>query len=416
MRSLDYARSPSEPASLGMTGLREQFPILSGTSRGKPLVYLDSAATTQKPQVVIDAEQDFYAGWNANIHRGVYEYSERATVAYDGTRATAARFLGGVEPDEIVFVRGTTEAINLVAQSFFRPRIATAGATVLVTEMEHHANIVPWQLAGATLVPIPVTDAGELDMEAAARLLATGPAMLAVMHVSNALGTINPIAELCAMARAHGVPVLVDGAQAVGHFAVDLTTLGADFYCFSGHKLFGPTGTGVLWGRREHLAAMPPYQGGGDMIDLVRFEESSFAKAPERFEAGTPNIAGVIGLDAAMRWVMAQDTRAWERHDRELLELGRALLEDIAGLYLLAGPSHAVGVLTFAMDGAHPHDIASILDGEGICIRAGHHCAQPLHVRFGVPSSARASFGPYTTEAEVRALAAGVRKVREIFG
>jgi cysteine desulfurase / selenocysteine lyase len=212
------------------------------------------------------------------------------------------------------------------------------------------------------------------------------------------------------------VPVLVDGAQAVGHFAVDLTTLGADFYCFSGHKLFGPTGTGVLWGRRELLAAMPPYQGGGDMIDLVRFEGSSFAKPPERFEAGTPNIAGVIGLDAAMQWVMAQDTRAWERHDRELLDLGRALLGEIPGLRFLATPSHAVGVLTFAMDGAHPHDIASILDGEGICIRAGHHCAQPLHVRFGVPSSARASFGPYTTEAEVHALAAGLQKVRELFG
>lgn len=395
--------------------LRAEFPILTRLSRGKPLVYLDSGATTQKPAVVMEAEQAFYAGWNANIHRGVYEFSERATVAYDGTRATVARFLGGVGEDEVVFVRGTTEAINLVAQSFLRQR-APVGATVLVSEMEHHANIVPWQLAGARLVPIPVTDRGELDLDAAARLLATGPALLAVVHVSNTLGTINPIAELAAMARQHGVPVLVDGAQAVGHFPVDLTTLGVDFYCFSGHKLFGPTGTGVLWARREHLTSMPPYQGGGDMIDRVSFERTTFAPAPQKFEAGTPNIAGVIGMDAAIRWIEAQDRAAWQAHDQELLAHGRAMLAELPGIRLLAEPAHSVGVLTFTMEGAHPHDIASILDSVGICIRAGHHCTQPLHARFGVPATARASFGPYTTPGEIHALVAGLHKVRELFG
>ncbi len=397
-----------------VAALRAAFPILSRTSRGQPLVYLDSAATTQKPQVVLDAMQEFYAGWNANIHRGVYEFSERATLAYDGTRTTVARFLGGVHDDEIVFVRGTTEAINLVAHSFLRPRLG-AGGTVLVTEMEHHANIVPWQLAGARLVPIPVTDAGELDLDAARRLLATGPAMLAVTHVSNALGTINPIAALCAMAREAGVPVLVDGAQAVGHFPVDLTTLGADFYCFSGHKLFGPTGIGVLWGRRDHLTKMPPYQGGGDMIDLVDFTRSTFAPSPQKFEAGTPHIAGVIGLDAAIRWLEGQDREALERHDAELLEAGRATLSAVPGLRFLATPAHSVGVLTFTMDAAHPHDVASMLDAAGICIRAGHHCTQPLHARFAVPATVRASFGPYTTHAELDALGAGLHQVRELF-
>lgn len=395
--------------------VRAQFPIFARTSRGEPLVYLDSAATTQKPRCVIDTEMGFYEGWNANIHRGVYEFSERATVAYDGTRATAARFLGGVREDEIVFTTGTTGAINLVAQSFLRPRMAP-GATVLVTEMEHHANIVPWQLVGATLKPIPVTDTGELDLEAATRLLAEGPALLAVTHVSNTLGTINPIAQLTAVARAHGVPVLVDGAQAVGHFPVDLTSLGADFYCFSGHKLFGPTGVGVLWARHALLAEMPPYQGGGDMIDRVTFAGSTFAPAPQRFEAGTPNIAGVIGLDAAIRWVMAEDRAAWQAHDEQLLRLGREMLAKIPGVALMAAPPHAVGVLTFTMAGAHPHDIASILDSRGICIRAGHHCTQPLHARFGIPSTARASFGPYTTEDDVLALGRGLHAVREIFG
>jgi cysteine desulfurase/selenocysteine lyase len=414
VRSFDSAVSQGEPASLRMTALREQFPILSRTSRGEPLVYLDSGATTQKPQVVIDAEKAFYEGWNANIHRGVYEFSERATLAYDGTRDTVAQFLGGVRPDEIIFTTGTTGATNLVAQSFLRPKVGP-GTWVLVTEMEHHANIVPWQLAGAALRAVPVTDEGELDLAAASKLLAEGPALLAVTHVSNTLGTINPIAQLTSMARVHGVPVLVDGAQAVGHFPVDLSALGADFYCFSAHKLFGPTGVGVLWARRELIAAMPPYQGGGDMIDRVSFERSTFASGPQRFEAGTPNIAGVIAMDTAIRWVMSEDRAAWQAEDERLLALGREMLEKLPGVQLLAKPTHSVGVLTFTMTGAHPHDIASILDSRGICIRAGHHCTQPLHARFGVPATARASFGPYTTEDDVLALGRGLHAVREIF-
>jgi cysteine desulfurase / selenocysteine lyase len=398
-----------------VSSVRADFPIFSHTSRGKPLTYLDSGATTQKPQAVIDAELGFYEGWNANIHRGVYEYSERATVAYDGTRDTVAEFLGGVRADEIVFVRGTTEAINLVAYSYLRPKL-TPGATVLVTEMEHHANIIPWQLVGATLQAIPVTDAGELDLEAAERMLGEGPLLLAVTHVSNTLGTINPIAELAAMAKRHGVPVLVDGAQAVGHFPVDLTALGVDFYAFSAHKLFGPTGVGVLWARHDLLEAMPPFQGGGDMIDRVSFAQSTYAASPQRFEAGTPNIAGVIGLDAAIRWLSAQDRPALERLDAQLLGAGFEMLEQIPGLHFMARPGSQVGVLTFTMDGAHPHDIASILDSEGVCIRAGHHCTQPLHVRFGVRASARASFGPYTTEQDLLTLTRGLLKVRELFG
>jgi cysteine desulfurase / selenocysteine lyase len=396
---------------IDLAGLRAEFPILGVPSRGQPLHWLDNASTTQKPRAVLDAVHGFSSSWNANIHRGVYEFSERASMAYDGTRDTVARFLGTGDPHEIVFTRGTTESINLVAHGFL-----PAGATVVVSEMEHHANIVPWQLAGARTVPIPVTDRGELDLEAAARLFAEGPALLAVVHVSNALGTINPITELVRMAKAHGVPVLVDGAQAVGHFPVDVAALGCDFYCFSGHKLFGPTGVGVLWARRALLEAMRPYQGGGDMIDIVGFDCTTFAPVPHRFEAGTPNISGVIGLDAAIRWVMAQDRATWAAHEEALFAEALAAMREIPGLHLLAEPRARVAVLTFTMDGAHPHDIASILDGEGVCIRAGHHCTQPLHRRLDVGASARASFAPYNDASDVAALVRGLRRVRELFG
>jgi cysteine desulfurase/selenocysteine lyase len=388
--------------------------MLRTTSRGKPIVYLDTAASAQKPQVVIDAMTRFYETSNANIHRGVYQASEQATLAYDGARDTVAGFLGGVAPEEIVFVRGTTEAINLVARSFLRPTLR-ADDWVLVTEMEHHANIVPWQLVGARTVPIPVTDGGELDLEAARRLLAEGPRLLAVVHASNALGTINPIAELAAMARAAGVPVLVDGAQAVGHFPVVLPALGADFYCFSGHKLYGPTGAGVLWGRRELLEAMPPWQGGGDMIDLVSFERTTFAPVPHKFEAGTPNIAGVIGLDAAVRWLQGQDRAPKAAPQEAVVGHGRELLDGVDGLCRLPSPERNVGVLTFTLEGAHPHDVASLLDQDGICVRAGHHCTQPLHRRFGLAATVRASIAPYTSSADLDALAASLRRIRELF-
>lgn len=398
-----------------VAALRAEFPILAGTSRGKPLVYLDNGATTQKPRVVIDAITRFYASGNANIHRGVYQLSEQATLAWDAARHTVAQFLGGVPDEEIVFVRGTTEAVNLVAQSFVRPTLR-AGDRVLVTTMEHHANIVPWQLVGATTVPIPITPEGELDLTAAERLLATRPRLLAVVHVSNALGSINPIAELCRMAQAFGVPVLVDGAQAVSHFPVDVHALGCDFYCFSGHKLFGPTGIGVLWAKREHLERMPPAQGGGDMIDQVTFAQTTFAPAPQKFEAGTPHIAGAVGLAAAIDWLESQDREALHAHEAALLAAGTTALQTVPGLRLVGTAAAKVGILTFTMDGIHPHDIASLLDGEGVCIRAGHHCTQPLHQYLGVAATARASLAPYNTLAEIETLTAALESARRIFG
>jgi cysteine desulfurase/selenocysteine lyase len=396
------------------SALRRQFPMLATTSRGKPIVYLDSGASAQKPQAVLDAMMAYYTGSYANIHRGVYEASERATLAYDGTRDTVARFLGGVSPEEIIFVRGTTEAINLVAQSYLRPTLQP-NDWVLVTEMEHHGNIVPWQLVGARTVPIPVTDAGTLDMAAAERLLAEGPRMLAVVHASNALGTINPIAELAAMAKRHGVPVVVDGAQAAAHLELDVRALGVDFYCFSGHKLYGPTGVGVLWARRELLEAMPPWQGGGDMIDRVTFEKTTFAPVPHKFEAGTPDIAGVIGLDASIRWIKELDRAAVHQREQELWADGHARLSAMDGIRMVSAASDNVGILTFTVEGAHPHDVASLLDQDGICVRAGHHCTQPLHRRLGLPATVRASIGAYTTPADLDALIESLGRIREMF-
>jgi cysteine desulfurase/selenocysteine lyase len=397
-----------------VASLRREFPMLATTSRGKPLVYLDTAASAQKPQAVLDAMMGYYTTSAANIHRGVYEASERASIAYDGTRETVATFLGGVAPEEVIFVRGTTEAINLVAQSFLRPTLAEDD-WVLVTAMEHHANIVPWQLVGARTVPVPVSDAGELDLAAAERLLAVGPRLFAVVHASNAIGTINPVAELVAMARRHGVPVLVDGAQAAAHLPLDIPALGPDFYCFSGHKVFGPTGVGVLWARREHLEAMPPWQGGGDMIDRVSFELTTFAPVPHKFEAGTPDIGGVIGLDAALRWIMALDRPAVAAAEARLVERGIAVLEELDGVSRVGAPARNVGVLTFTVDGAHPHDVASLLDQDGICVRAGHHCTQPLHRRFGIPATVRASVAPYTTADEIDALGISLERIGKLF-
>lgn len=395
--------------------LRAEFPMLGTLSRGKPIAYLDSAATAQKPRAVLERLQEFYAASNANIHRGVYQASERATIAYDSVRETVAEFLGGVAAEEVVFVRGTTEAINLVAQSFLRPTLRPDD-WVLVTEMEHHANIVPWQLVGARTVPIPMLDSGMLDLAAAAELLTQRPRLLAVAHVSNALGTINKVAELAALARQQDVPVLVDGAQAAPHLTLDVPALGVDFYCFSGHKVYGPTGVGVLWARAEHLDRMPPWQGGGDMIDRVSFERTTFAPAPQKFEAGTPDIAGVIGMGAALEWLGLQDRAAMSAHEQELLRLGREVLEAVPGVQMVSGSDDNVGVLTFTMDGAHPHDIASLLDQDGVCVRAGHHCAQPLHARLGIWASVRASLGPYSTEDEVRRLAQSLHRIREVFG
>lgn len=393
--------------------VRAEFPILAGTSRGKPLAYLDSAATSQKPLAVLDTMRDFYGRRNANIHRGVYQLSEEATLAWDRARERVARFVGG-DAGEIVFVRGTTEAINLVARSFVGASLRP-GDVVLVTEMEHHSNIVPWQLAGARTVPVPITGQGDLDLEAAERLLAHGARLLAVTHVSNALGTINPIAELCATAHRHGVPVLVDGAQGAVHEAVDVRAMGCDFYCFSSHKVFGPGGIGVLWARRELLEAMPPWQGGGDMIDEVAFERTTFAEVPRRFEAGTPNIGGVIGLAAALDWFEALDRSGVHRHEASLLAEASAALQAIPGVTIVGRPARRASILSFTVEGVHPHDVASILDSEGVCIRAGHHCTQPLHRRLGLTATARASIALYNNEGDIEALARGVTKARRMF-
>ncbi len=397
-----------------LAALRAAFPILTRSSRGRPLVYLDSGATSQKPQVVIDTIARFFAEGNANIHRGVYQFSEAATLAYDGTREVVARFLGGVAPEEIVFVSGTTAAMNLVAQSFLRPRLRS-GDHVLVTTMEHHAAIVPWQLVGAETRAIPLLPDGALDLEAAARMLADGPRLLAVTHVSNVLGTVNPIADLCAMAQLHGVPVVVDGAQAVAHLPLDLTALGADFYVFSAHKLYGPTGVGVLWGRGDLLRAMPPWQGGGDMIERVTFAGTTFAPPPQRFEAGTPPIAEVLGMRAAIEWFLAQDRPAILAHEDRVLAHGMARLRGIPGVTLVGTAPGKVAALAFTMAGVHPHDLASLLDTDGICVRAGHHCAQPLHQALGLAATTRASLGCYTTIDEMETLATSLQRAAVLF-
>jgi cysteine desulfurase/selenocysteine lyase len=400
--------------------VRADFPLLrQRVADGRPLVYLDNAATTQKPQKVIDAMSRFYAEDNANIHRGVYDLCERATRLYEGARFTAQRFLNAAEAREIVFVRGTTEGVNLVAQSFCRPRLSP-GDEVVVSAMEHHSNIVPWQLVceerGAQLRVIPMNARGELVLDGLEDLLGPRTRMLAVTHVSNALGTVNPVREIVARAHARGVPVLVDGAQATPHFRVDVRDLGCDFYTVSGHKVFGPTGVGLLYGRLNHLEAMPPYQGGGDMIRSVSFEKTTFAAPPARFEAGTPNIGGAIGLAAALDYVVALDWDAVGAHEGDLLAHASEALSAIPGLRIIGTAAQKVGVVSFVLDGAHAHDIGTIVDEDGVALRTGHHCAQPAMEFFGVPATARASFAFYNTHAEIEVLATAVARVREVLG
>ena len=407
-------------ATFDVASVRKDFPILMTTVRGRPLVYLDSAATTQKPRAVIDAVRDYYETSNANIHRGLHHLSEKATAAYERTRGTVQRFLNAASPDEIVFVRGATEGINLVARSFARPRLKE-GDAILLTHMEHHSNIVPWQLlreeTGAKLLVAPIDDDGVLDIEAFERLLGSAPVrIVALAHVSNALGTINPVKRLAELAHAKGAFVLVDGAQAVPHMGIDVRDLDADFYVFSGHKAYGPTGVGALYGKREHLESMPPWQGGGEMIRSVTFEKTTFNKVPHRFEAGTPNIAGVICMGTALDYLDGIGLEAVARYELELLTHANAALGTVKGLKIIGTAREKAGVISFTMEGAHPHDIGTILDQQGIAIRAGHHCAQPLMDRFGIPATARASFGIYTTLGEIDALVDGLKKVSEIFG
>ncbi|MDI3491200.1 MAG: cysteine desulfurase / selenocysteine lyase [Thauera sp.] len=408
-----------QPVGASQLDVAADFPILARPVHGRRLAYLDNGATTQKPLAVIEAERRFYLESNANIHRGVHWLSQHATELYDAARATVQRFINAAHADEIVFTRGTTEAINLVAQSWGRAELR-AGDEILVTTMEHHSNIVPWQLlceqTGAVLKVVPVSEAGELDLAAFDALLNHRTQLVAITHVSNALGSINPVAELTARAHAAGAVVLVDGAQAVAHQAVDVQAIGCDFYAFSGHKLYGPTGIGALYGRRSILNAMPPWQGGGDMIRTVSFERSTYAEPPQRFEAGTPNIAGAIGLAAAIDYVREVGIERIAAHEHALLEYATAAVDAIRGVRLVGTAQHKAGILSFLVDGIHPHDLGTILDAEGVAIRAGHHCAMPLMTRFGIPGTARASLAMYNTRADIDALVAAIDKAQDLFG
>jgi cysteine desulfurase / selenocysteine lyase len=408
----------ARPASFDPERVRREFPILEQRVHGKPLVYLDSAATAQKPRAVIDAEVRYYREDNANVHRGVHLLSERATQAYEGAREKVRRFIGAAEAREVIFTRGTTESLNLVAQTFGRQRVGP-GDEILVTAMEHHSNLVPWQMVAeerkARLTVAPVDDRGVLLLDELAARIGPRTRLLAVTHVSNALGTVNPIREICAMAHARGVPVVVDGAQGIPHLPVDVRALGCDFYAFSGHKMYAPTGIGVLWGKREHLEAMPPWQGGGDMILSVTFEKTVFNDLPYKLEAGTPNIAGAIGLGAAIDWLGALDLDGARAHEQALLEHGAGLLSRIPGLRLVGTAPEKAGVLSFLLGDVHPHDVGTVLDREGVAIRTGHHCAQPLMQRLGLAATARASLGIYNVRADLEALAAALEKVRRMF-
>ncbi len=392
--------------------VRKDFPMLQQEVRGLPLVYLDTAATSQKPQCVIDAISRYYTHENSNIHRGIHHFSEQATSAYEAVREQVKNFIHARETREIIFVRGTTEAINLVAHSYN----IQEGDEILVTQMEHHANIVPWQLAGAILKVVPITDEGELILEEYERLLTKKTKLLALTHISNTLGTINPVKKMIKMAHEKGVPVLLDGAQAVPHECVDMQDLDCDFYAFSGHKLFGPTGVGVLYGKAHLLEKMRPYQGGGNMIQQVSFtRKTTFKAIPHYFEAGTPPISGVIGLGSALDYLACLDREAATQHEHNLLEYATQQLSEIPGLKIIGTAKEKASILSFTLKNAHPHDISTILDHQGIAIRAGHHCTMPLMERLGLSATARASFAFYNTKEEADALIKGMYKVKEIF-
>ncbi len=399
--------------------VRADFPILAQKIRGRPLVFLDSAASAQKPRQVLDAMARFYETDYANIHRGVYALSQRATDAFEAVREKVRAFLGAAEAREIVFVRGTTEAINLVAASYGRQQLGP-GDEILITHLEHHSNIVPWQMLcqerGARLVVAPIDAAGQVRIDAFEELLSPRTRLAAVAHVSNALGTILPVGEIARRAHARGVPVLVDGAQAVPHLRVDVRDLDCDFYCFSGHKLFGPSGVGVLYGKAALLEAMPPYQGGGEMILSVSFEETVYNEIPHKFEAGTPDIGGVVGLGAAIDYLTSLDAGSLAAYEHELLGYASERLAKLPGLRIIGTVPEKAAVISFVLDGVHPHDVGTVLDQEGIAVRTGHHCAQPLMDRFGLPATVRASFALYNTRADVDALVRGLERVREVFG
>ena len=412
------AANPSGVASFDAQRVRRNFPILEQAVNGRPLVYLDNAATTQKPSSVIDAIGNYYRRDNANVHRGVHTLSDRATQFFEQARQTVADFIASPKTSQVIWTSGTTAAINLVAYSWGHSQLR-AGDRVLVSWLEHHSNIVPWQLVaaatGAEVVPIPVTDAGEIDLDALDALLDGRVKMVAINHVSNALGTVNPVQEIARRARAAGALVLVDGAQSVAHWPVDVPALGCDFYAFSGHKLFGPTGIGVLWGREELLEAMPPFLGGGEMIEQVAFPTTSFSGLPFKFEAGTPNIAGAIGLAAAVDYLAGLDREGAAAHEEALLQRTVELAADVPGLRRIGNPDHAAGIFSFLLEGSHPSDLGMLLDQQGIAVRTGHHCAQPLMARFGIPGTVRASYSIYNTQEDVTRLFEGIRKAQRLF-
>ena len=407
------------PMPFDVRRIRADFPILGERVQGRPLVYLDNGATAQKPRAVIDALSQYYATQNANVHRGVHHLSQVATDAYEAARRKVATFINAASDREIVFVRGTTEGINLIAQTFGRVQIG-AGDEIIVSEMEHHSNIVPWWMLcrekGASLRVIPMNDRGELRLDAYQTLFSPRTKLVSFVHISNVLGTVNPATEIARIARERGVPVHIDGAQAVPHQRVDVQAIGCDFYTFSGHKMFAPTGIGVLYGRETLLDAMPPYHGGGSMIQQVDFDEITYADLPNKFEAGTPNIAGSIGLGAAIDYLNSIDFDGAARYEAHLLEYAHAALREVPGLKLIGAAEHKVGVLSFVLSDIHPHDVGTILDLAGVAVRAGHHCAQPIMKHYDIPATTRASLAFYNTREDIDALVAGLYKVREVFG
>jgi cysteine desulfurase / selenocysteine lyase len=407
-----------KPTEFDLVAIRRDFPALHQKVHGKPLVYLDNAATTQKPNAVIEAVDRFYRFDCSNVHRAVHALSDRATKAYEGARTTVKQVINARSEREIIFVRGATEAINLVMNSYGRMR-AVPGSEILISALEHHSNIVPWQLlaeqTGARLVVVPINDSGEVILEEFERRLGSNTLLVAVAHVSNALGTVVPVREITKMAHSREVPVLLDGAQAIPHMRVDVQDLDCDFYAFSGHKVFGPTGIGVLYGREQLLEGMSPYQGGGDMIRSVTFEKTIYNDLPYKFEAGTPHIAGAIGLGAALQYISQIGIDRAAAHERELVAYATDLLRTIPGLRLIGTAREKVGVLSFVLDGIHPQDVGTILDRNGIAVRTGHHCAQPVMERFGVPATTRASLAFYNSKAEIDALANSIRRVQKLF-
>ncbi len=420
MREAETMIAPHTTAkSFDVQRLREDFLILKQVVNGKPLVYLDNAATSQKPWTVLDAMNSYYIEENSNIHRGVHFLSDKATQSYEAARKKVQRFINAADHREIIFVRGTTEGVNLVASSYGRP-FFKEGDEVVISAMEHHSNIVPWQMLrderGVKLRVIPMNDHGELLIDEYEKIFTDRTKLVAIVHISNALGTINPVKRMVEIAHGHGVPVLVDGAQAVPHMRIDVQDLDADFYAFSAHKMYGPTGVGVLYGKRRLLEQMPPYQGGGDMIKSVTFEKTIYNDLPHKFEAGTPNIAGGVGFGATIDYIDSIDFDAAIEHEHALLDYATVALGGIERIRIIGTASEKAGVLSFEIDGIHPHDIGTILDDDGIAIRTGHHCAQPVMIRFGIPATARASFGIYNTKEEIDALVKGIHKVIEVLG